>query len=76
MKIFEKGSRKESFFSCYWVRLFSFGKDENERALFAYEYNKDQINTFCIMAQVGGDFFAELTFMAFKRSLTFTIWSV
>jgi len=76
MKIIDKGGRSEGVFRCYWLRLFSFGKDEAERALFSFERTTDRVPLFCVRVQLGGDCFAEFTVHLFHNSFNFTIWSV
>ena len=72
MKVFEQGGHKQN----YWVRLFSFDRDENERALLSFECSTDGIPTFCVRVQVGGDCFAEVALHVFKKSFSVTVWSV
>jgi len=72
MKVFEQGGYETN----YWVRLFSFGKNEQERALVSFEIAKDTRSTFCLIAQIGGDCFAEVGIHAFNKSLVVNIWSV
>lgn len=76
MKIIDADGNYGDYFACYWVRLFSFGKDEEERALLDLTYEKTIGPGFYLRAQVGGDVFAELSACVGKYTVTVSIWSV
>ena len=71
----------DDYGKCAWLRLLQFGEGQDERALVDVSFETCSIShdfsikDFCLLAQLGGDAFLQLSIMLFRINLSFSIWS-